>query len=126
MPKRRDETSDAIEWLPHLAEALDLQIKRDSKSGWRDLDDKWVFPRWTLQQIADECGAELIAYALEGGGPGKFRGQFTYMLTNFRNLELSSLPEWARALIDRLDQDIFSPASMHDIMIGGAVIFRKR
>jgi ubiquinone/menaquinone biosynthesis C-methylase UbiE len=122
---KREETNAAIEWLPNLATALNLQIRRDRDLGWRDLDDKWVFPRSMLQDMADACGCDLITYPLEAAS-GKFRSQFEYMLNNFAQIHPCTLPSWAWAMIDRLDTDIFSPASMRDVIISGAVIFRKR
>jgi ubiquinone/menaquinone biosynthesis C-methylase UbiE len=122
---RRSVTSPMIEWLRQLAEALNLQIARERNPGWRDLDDKWVFPRNALQTIADKVGAELIVYPIDGGA-GKFRAHLVYMIVNYVNLAVSDLPDWAWAIVDRIDNDIFSPASMPDVLLSGCVIFRKR
>jgi ubiquinone/menaquinone biosynthesis C-methylase UbiE len=123
--KRRKEESVVTQWFGEYAGELNLQIARDRLPNWRALDDKWVYPRSVLQKIADDCDAELITYSLEGGA-GKFRNQITYVMTNFRPFKTTELPDWAWAMIDRLDNDIFSPASMDDIIVSGAVIFRKR
>lgn len=123
--ERREEISTTIEWFRNFAFALSVQIKRDQLPGWRDRDDKWVFPRSVLQEMADESGAELITYPLDGAS-GKFRSQITYSLSSYAGIDPNSLPAWAWKKIDRMDNDIFSPAAMNDIMAAGAVIFQKR
>lgn len=122
---RRDYTSPIVDWMTQLQEALAVQIQRDRAPGWRDRDDKWIFSRNYLQDIADDVGAELIIYPLETSS-GKFRSQIKYMLTVDAGFKDSDMPDWGWSIIDRLDNDIFSPDLMPDLLIAGAVIFKKR
>lgn len=115
----------SVLWLKRFGEALDLQIKRDKNPEWHNLDDKWVFPRAKLQQIADDTNAELIIYPTHSPVM-PFKNYILYCLTTFENIPISDVPAWALDIIDRVDTDLFSADGLKDMLLTGCVIFRKR
>ena len=93
--------------------------------GWRKRDDKWAFPRTTLENIAHRCGADLVTYPLHDN-QGQFTRHFTYMLEVYGGMKASDLPKWAWRIFKRFDEDLFSPDCLTDLPLESCVIFRKR
>jgi SAM-dependent methyltransferase len=127
----REAVSPAFTWLAEMSAEWNLQIQRDQLPGWRDLDDKWLFPRSVLQQIADEAGAELIVKRLDSfqGRKDLFRANLGYQLRDWRGLDPDDpavMPPWAWEIVDRFDNDYFSVGLKEDLLFEGCVIFRKR
>lgn len=123
--KLRKTEGEVFGWLERFADVLDIQIKRERRPGWHDRDDKWVYPRSVLQRIADENGAELIVYP-NHSTVAPFRSHISNFITALGGYELTALPDWAWAKIDRMDNDIFSPEALSDMLVTGCVMFRKR
>jgi SAM-dependent methyltransferase len=113
-----------VKFAGNIAKMLEPQILRRVRN-WRDLDDKWAFPRSVLQDIADATNTELIVYPLHDN-KGQFRRHFTYMLEAYGGLKREDVPSWAWEPFDRFDNETFSPAMLTDLPIEGCVIFRKK
>ncbi|WP_376095811.1 class I SAM-dependent methyltransferase [Roseomonas sp. CCTCC AB2023176] len=126
----REFQSPALTWLAEISVEWTLQIKRDGLPGWRDLDDKWLFPRSTLERFADEAGAELVVMPMGGrGSPEPFRSMLRYILKGWRGLDpddAAMMPAWAWDIVRRYDQDYFSEDFRTDLLMEATVLFRKR
>lgn len=123
----REEGSPALTWLAEMAAELNLQIQRDRLPGWRDLDDKWLFPRSVLQEFADAAGAELIITSInESNMPFRLRISHMLKMGGFDALDAQLIPGWAWDIIDQYENDFFSAGLKRDLMDEGCVIFRKR
>ena len=88
-------------------------MQRDRLPGWRDLDDKWMFPRSVLQQYADSNDAELIIspiFPVHYASP--YSNQLRNMLRDSAGLnpeDLAIMPSWAWDTIGYYDAEAFSP-----------------
>jgi hypothetical protein len=88
---------------------------------------KWAFARSVLEDLADQAGAELMTYPLEGTGvKGQFRAHVKYMLEAYAGLLPETLPKWAWDVFDRYDNETFSEEMLRDLSPAGCVIFRRR
>jgi SAM-dependent methyltransferase len=123
--RRRGEFGPLIEQALGMVEAYAPQIFRDRYPNWADRNDKWVFPRSSLDAIAKAAGAELDVLPLHDN-QGQFRRHFTYMLEVYANTPRDQFPDWAWAIFDRYDNDLFSPQMLTDLAIEACLIFRKR
>lgn len=127
----REMVLPAFTWWAEMSAEWNLQIQRDRLPGWRDLDDKWLFPRSVLQQFADEAGAELIVRPLHSFGDRTdlFRCHLRYQLRHWRGLDPDDpavVPPWAWDIVERYDNEFFSAGLKEDLLFEGVVIFRKR
>lgn len=127
----REFASPALTWLAEMSAEWMLQIKRDKLPGWKDLDDKWLFPRTVLQQIADNVGAELIIRPLRNNRTSNrpFTAQLRHFLKSWKGLDpddLKLMPEWAWEILGRYDDEFFSDGLKEDLLFEGTVIFKKR
>jgi SAM-dependent methyltransferase len=113
-----------VDFAGNIAKMLEPQVLR-RVPNWRDLDDKWAFPRSVLQGIADATNTELIVYPIHDN-KAQFRRHFTYMIEAYGGLKREDVPAWAWKPFDRLDNDTFSPEMLIDLPIEGCVIFRKK
>jgi ubiquinone/menaquinone biosynthesis C-methylase UbiE len=123
--EQRGEQSVITTWMKNFGDVLDIQIKRERRPGWHQRDDKWVYPRSVLQRIADEKGAELVVHP-NHSTTAPFRMHITSFLQSLGAHDPTLLPQWAWAKIDRMDNDIFSPEGLADVLVTGCVMFRKR
>jgi ubiquinone/menaquinone biosynthesis C-methylase UbiE len=108
-----------------LADKLRPQIFRSAIPGWRDLDDKWAFPRSVLEEIARGINADLQVYGLHDN-VGQFKRHFSYLMSVNRFTRLSSFPSWVWDIFDRYDNETFSPEMLKDLAIEGCIIFTRR
>jgi hypothetical protein len=108
-----------------LADKLRPQIFRSAIPGWRDLDDKWAFPRSVLEEIARDNNADLQIYGLHDN-VGQFKRHFSYLMSVNRFTRPSSFPSWVWDIFDRYDNETFSPEMLKDLAIEGCVIFTRR
>jgi SAM-dependent methyltransferase len=121
---RRKYKDAFVDFAANIAKMLEPQVLR-RVPNWRDLDDKWAFPRSVLQGIADATNTELIVYPIHDN-KAQFRRHFTYLIEAYGGLKRTDVPEWAWVPFDRFDNDTFSPEMLTDLPIEGCVIFRKR
>lgn len=124
-------SSPALTWLAEISAEWMLQIKREKLPGWRDLDDKWLFPRVVLQNIADQVGAELRIKSLYNHqlAPNVFATQLRTLLKSWRGLDPDDptmMPPWAWEIVALYDDELFSAGLKEDFLFEGIVIFRKR
>jgi SAM-dependent methyltransferase len=108
-----------------FADKLRPQIFRSAIPGWRDLDDKWAFPRSVLEKIARDNNADIQIYGLHDN-VGQFKRHFSYQMSINRFTKPSSFPSWVWDIFDRYDTETFSPEMLKDLAIEGCVIFTKR
>lgn len=108
-----------------FADKLRPQIFRSAIPGWRDLDDKWAFPRSVLEKIARDNNADFQVYGLHDN-VGQFKRHFLYQMSVNRFTKPSSFPSWVWDIFDRYDNEAFSPEMLKDLAIEGCVIFTKR
>lgn len=113
-----------VDFAANIARMLEPQVLR-RVPNWRDLDDKWAFPRSVLQSIADATNTDLIVYPIHDN-KAQFRRHFTYMIEAYGGLKREDVPNWAWAPFDRFDNETFSPEMLTDLPIEGCVIFRKK
>ena len=123
--ERRGERSTMMKITSDIVESYAPQILRDRYEGWRDRNDKWVFPRSMLDKIARGAGADLRIQPLHPTR-GQFRAQFTYLLEEYGKASPAEYPQWAWDIFDRYDNDIFSPEMLTDLAFEGCLVFRKR
>jgi SAM-dependent methyltransferase len=121
---RGNHTGPFVDFAVNISKMLEPQVLR-RVPNWRDLDDKWAFPRSVLQSIADATNTELIVYPLHDN-KAQFRRHFTYMIEAYGGLKREDMPDWAWKPFDRFDNDTFSPEMLTDLPIEGCVIFRKK
>jgi SAM-dependent methyltransferase len=123
--KRRGERSAGLKWLSSLREQLEPQLFRSRLRGWRERNDKWVFPRSVLDDIRQRVGAsDLIVYPLHDND-GQFTRQVRYAMKTYGGLEPTSLPKWAWQIFDEFDRVHFSPELLTDFALEGCIIYRK-
>lgn len=122
--KRREQWDHAIYLTGRLSDALRPQIFRDAIPGWKDMDDKWAFPRSVIDDMAREADATATVYGLHDN-IGQFRRHFAYMLETYGDMKADAYPRWAWEIFDRYDSATFSPAMLRDLALEGCIIFRK-
>ena len=124
--ERRGETTGAVTFARDVARALEPQIFREAVPGWKHINDKWVFPRHSLEQLATTVGAELTIYPVHDN-VGQFRRAFTYMLNAYSSrFKSANIPAWVWEIFDRYDTRTFSPEMLVDLALEGCIVFRKR
>lgn len=121
---RRNDNSPAVRLARWVVTGLAPQIFRDALPGWHDRNDKWVFPRSVIDDIARAAGAVVTVYPIHGT-EGQFRRQFTYMLATDRGDDPAGLPTWINEIFDRYDREAFSPQMLTDLALEGCIIFAK-
>jgi hypothetical protein len=77
-----------------------------------------------LESIAQGAGAQLIVYPIHDN-KGQFTRHFKYMLEVYGAMQAADLPEWAWRVLERFDQELFSPELLTDLLLEGCVIFRR-
>ncbi|CAG4889260.1 class I SAM-dependent methyltransferase [Paraburkholderia gardini] len=127
----REFSSPALTWLAEISAEWMLQIKRDQLPNWKSLDDKWLFPRSVLQNIADDVGAELIIKPLRNNRASDrpFAKHLRYFLESWKSIDpedTKMMPDWAWEIVARYDDEFFSSGLKEDLMFEGTVVFRKR
>ena len=122
--RRKVKNNRAIKWLHAIPEQLAPQIFRARHRGWRELNDKWAFPKSVLERIARENGADLLIYPIHDNQK-QFTRHFGYMMETYAGILKSELPDWAWKIFDRFDNEIFSPEMLTDLLLEGCVIFQK-
>ena len=120
---RHKDDSLAVDLARRVAIGLAPQIFRDALPGWQDRNDKWMFPRVVIDDIARQVGATLTVYPIHDND-GQFRRQFTYMMQAYGGLA-PDLPPWMAELFDRYDREAFSPQMLTDLAMEGCIIFAK-
>ena len=123
--ERRHETGGGLKFVRQISRSLEPQIFRQAVPGWKNINDKWVFPRHTLDKLATSVGAELTVYPVHDN-VGQFRRAFAYMLGAYSRFKPEDIPAWAWETFDRYDTKTFSPEMLVDLAMEGCIIFRKR
>ena len=121
---RRDDNGPAVRLARWVVTGFAPQIFRDALPGWQSRNDKWVFPRAVIDDIARKAGATLTVYPIHDS-EGQFRRQFTYMMQAYRGDASTDLPSWMTAIFDRYDRETFSPQMLTDLAMEGCIIFGK-
>ena len=121
---RRNDNSPAVDLARRVAIGLAPQIFRDALPGWQERNDKWMFPRVVIDELARQAGANLTVYPIHDN-QGQFRRQFTYMMQAHGGLAATDLPAWAAEIFDRYDREAFSPQMLTDLAMEGCIIFAK-
>jgi len=113
--------------LKRMEKSLRPQILREEHPGWRDLDDKWAFPRPMLEDIASENDATVRIDALHGSD-NQFRNHFLSLLHQHRLhrfIDPSSFPTWVWNIFERHDERISSMDRKSDVALEGCITFTK-
>ena len=100
------------------------QIFRQAIPGWHERDDKWMFPRSVLDDIARGSESTVSTYGLHDN-IGQFRRHFSYMLKTYGEMDPKDYPEWAWDIFDKYDFRTFSPEMLRDLALEGCITFRK-
>lgn len=122
--ERRKEEGQIVDLARGVAVALGPQIFREKVPGWEDTDDKWMFPRSVIDEMARNAGATLTIYPIHGT-EAPFRNYFQYMMKSYRGLEPEELPSWAAEILDRFDKETYSPQMLVDMALEACLIFEK-
>jgi SAM-dependent methyltransferase len=122
--KRRGHWDHGIYLTERFANELRPQIFRDAVPGWRDRDDKWMFSRSMLDDIARAAGATVATYGLHDT-IGQFSRHFSYMLQTYGGMNPADYPDWAWEIFDRCDKAMFSPDMLRDLPFEGCIMFRR-
>jgi SAM-dependent methyltransferase len=123
--KRRRDKSPGVRWLETWRTALEPQLYRDRLSGWRERNDKWVFPRSVLDEIGRRAGArEFIVYPLHDNDR-QFSRSAKYALKTYGGFEPDAIPTWAWQIFDEFDRTHFSPELLTDFALEACIIYRK-
>ncbi len=107
-----------------IIDSFTPQIFRRRDPNWEDRDDKWVFPRSTLDRIAVDAGARLSLIPLHDQ-VAPFRTQFSYLLKTYGGLNPETYPEWAWDVFNTYDRDSFSQEMLTDLCFESCLIFSK-
>jgi len=121
---RRKFDSPVVRLARGVVTMLAPQIFRDALPGWQNRNDKWVFPRAVIDDMARKAGATLTIYPIHDT-EGQFRRHFTYMMQADSGLTPADLPSWMTDILDRYDRETFSPQMLSDLAMEGCIIFGK-
>lgn len=121
---RRHDNSPAVRLARWVVTGYAPQIFRDALPGWQSRNDKWMFPRSVLDDIARRAGATLTVFPIHDS-EAQFRRQFVYMLKTDRGDDPAGLPPWMDEIFDRYDREAFSPQMLTDLALEGCIIFGK-
>ena len=121
---RRNDNSSAVRLARWIVTGFAPQIFRDALPGWQSRNDKWMFPRSVIDDIARKAGATLTVYPIHDS-EGQFRRQFTLMMRSDRGDDPSELPPWMVEIFNRYDREAFSPQMLTDLALEGCIIFAK-
>jgi SAM-dependent methyltransferase len=121
---RRDDNSPAVRLARWVVTGFAPQIFREALPGWQSRNDKWMFPRSVIDDMARNAGATLTVYPLHES-EGQFRQQFTYMMQSHRGDDPAGVPSWMDEIFDRYDREAFSPQMLKDLAMEGCIIFGK-
>jgi len=121
---RRNDNSSAVRLARWIVTGFAPQIFRDALPGWQSRNDKWMFPRSVIDDIARKAGATLTVYPIHDS-EGQFRRQFTHMMRSDRGDDPSELPPWMVEIFNRYDREAFSPQMLTDLALEGCIIFVK-
>lgn len=123
--KRRRQKSRALDFVASFPDSLAPQIYRHRRPGWRDRNDKWVFSKAMLDKFRRQSGAsDVVIYPLHDNDH-QFTRHLNNMLTESGNGGVAALPQWARDIILRFEEDFYSPDMLDDLLMEGCIIFRK-
>ncbi len=121
---RRKFDSPVVDLVRGVVISLAPQIFRDALPGWQKRNDKWMFPRVVIDDMARKAGATLTIYPVHDND-GQFRRYFTYMMQAYRGMAAADLPSWMAEIFDRYDRETFSPQMLTDLALEGCIIFAK-
>ena len=117
----------AFDFLNGIIKDIDARTHHDTRSvdfHWEDLDDKWVFSRKYLDDIAKKNGSTLKIYPLHSGN-NPFYSQAAVCLSSYAKLKFPEcLPNKALEILNKYDA-IFSSGGHSDIQIEAALVFQK-
>lgn len=109
------------------AMVADINARRGTDKSairFRYMDDKWLFTRTYLQEVAERVGFRSINVIAQSTGSDAFRKHVEQNLQSGRDLGPEALPEWAWRRIEQLDNS-FSPEMKSDLVISGVIVIQK-
>ena len=92
---------------------------------WFELDDKWLFTRRYFERLGETVGASDVKIIHLYDRPDLFAWQTRRALTEYGQLRIEDLPDWAWKIIERYDSDFFTADMKADLIIEGAVVFMR-
>jgi SAM-dependent methyltransferase len=128
--KRQNEWGPGFDFLANLNMDIIVRAHRHRYPGfseqWYNLDDKWLFTREYFEKICVSAGASKVHIRGLHEPEKQFRTQTKVALTAYGNLPYpDSLPQWAWDILDRYDNEHFSPELKRELTIEAAVVFTK-
>jgi ubiquinone/menaquinone biosynthesis C-methylase UbiE len=114
-----------VEVLTRMIADTAARTRPDPASpAWRRLDDKWLFSREYVEEVAREAGFAHVTFVAHSVRPKLFR--------NFANIQLGlatgredlAMPEWANAILDEFD-DTITEAGKRAMMLEGTIVLTK-
>jgi predicted O-methyltransferase YrrM len=128
--KRRGKSGPGFDYLAELSKDIAVRTHRRAYPGWSEqwstIDDKWLFTRTFFDAIRQSVGASDLRIRPLHDTVAPFTSHSIKVFTEYRKLPCpDALPSWAWDILQRYDQDAFSPDMKRDLVIEGAVVITK-
>lgn len=118
-------TTEAFEVLEAMVGELELRTGSDKSDPiYREVDDKWLFTRTGLEDLAARAGFSEVRIDPLSIHPDPFTRHTRAILRLAKDLEPDALPEWAWAHIATFD-NAFSPEARLDLLIEACITFTR-
>lgn len=128
--KAEQVTGPGFDFLAALAKDIAVRSHRRAYPGfsdaWFNLDDKWLFTHSYFDRMRHLTGASDLRIRPFNSRLQPFTTHTRNSLVNYAGLSAPEcLPDWAWAVLRRLDEDAFSADMRNDLVIEGAVVLTK-
>jgi SAM-dependent methyltransferase len=127
--ERLGQTGSVFEFLDAISNDIYVRSHRltlpEWSQRWFELDDKWLFTRRYFERLGETVGASDVKIIHLYDRPDLFAWQTRRILTEYGQLRLDDLPDWAWKVVERYDSDFFTADMKADLIIEGAVVFTR-
>lgn len=127
--KRLGESGPAFDFLAGINMDIYVRSHRQRLPGWEEkwysLDDKYLFTVDSLKAICSEMGCSNLQIRSLHDSQSPFTKHTSMILTSYAALSPDHLPKWAWDILYRYDNEHFSPELKKELIIEGAIVFRK-
>ena len=95
-----------------------------TRPGFADLDDKWLFSREGIEQIARQAGFASARFVTHAEGPALYRKTVGIQLRLATGRDDLELPAWAMDILDSFDAALPPPVKRL-LMLEGSIVLTK-
>ncbi|MFL9928019.1 class I SAM-dependent methyltransferase [Paraburkholderia sp. RL18-103-BIB-C] len=125
-------TREGLDLNPEAADfmramIIDFDARRGTDKSdvrFRYMDDKWLFTREYLEDVACDAGFASVSILPHANNETYFRDYTTVLFRLGRDLKPDALPDWAWDTIDLIDRS-FSPEMKSALLMEGSIILKK-